>query len=400
MPNIAILEQINSTNFTEIRQVYKPTLDHSGFITSLGLTINVKSIPSANFPYIPDDTPPDVLESIFQNIEAETQFKELRILLKKGAGAWIEKAKIRIFNKEPYYEVDLMPYYTKTNTIDVADDLSLGIQVKAGDSLTVADNIVVFGTAVEEKKNNGNEELADRISALESLLGVFGAPSANLPGSNGLVPAPPAAGAEFLLRGDRSWENPNKFATPAQITAAISALVGSSSLDLDTLVELGAALGNDPNFATTVLTALANRVSKVGAETIADVKTFTSRIQIQSNAPGFWLDELDNSYGIFLVLDGNTLQVQRRPSGFGTINITAVLAINLANFTVNFIQPTTILQIAGIKVLGARVTGWSVPTGTPNKSAAFNADTATLLQVSQRLLALENDLRTHGLIGA
>lgn len=46
-------------------------------------------------------------------------------------------------------------------------------------------------------------------------------------------------------------------ATTTNITAAIAALVASSPAALDTLNELAAALGNDANFATTVVNALA-----------------------------------------------------------------------------------------------------------------------------------------------
>lgn len=46
-------------------------------------------------------------------------------------------------------------------------------------------------------------------------------------------------------------------ATPANIQSAIAALVASSPATLDTLNELAAALGNDPNFATTITNALA-----------------------------------------------------------------------------------------------------------------------------------------------
>lgn len=46
-------------------------------------------------------------------------------------------------------------------------------------------------------------------------------------------------------------------ASPADIAAAISALVNSSPATLDTLNELAAALGNDANFATTITNALA-----------------------------------------------------------------------------------------------------------------------------------------------
>jgi len=51
--------------------------------------------------------------------------------------------------------------------------------------------------------------------------------------------------------------NNTQIATTAFVKAAIAGLVNSSPAALDTLNELAAALGNDPNFATTVTNALA-----------------------------------------------------------------------------------------------------------------------------------------------
>ncbi|HEU5085680.1 MAG TPA: hypothetical protein VFU14_20230 [Acidimicrobiales bacterium] len=50
-------------------------------------------------------------------------------------------------------------------------------------------------------------------------------------------------------------------ATPADITAAVDALVSAAPGALDTLNELAAALGDDPSFATTVTNALAAKVA-------------------------------------------------------------------------------------------------------------------------------------------
>lgn len=59
------------------------------------------------------------------------------------------------------------------------------------------------------------------------------------------------------------------------------------------------------------------------------------------------------------------------------------------------------LSINSTKVVGTRVTGFARMTGTPLKSS-FNADTATLTQVAQRLKAIEDALHAdsgHGLYG-
>lgn len=63
--------------------------------------------------------------------------------------------------------------------------------------------------------------------------------------------------------------NTNQIATMAAVQAAIAALVQSSPAALDTLNELAAALGNDPNFATTMTAALAGKEPTIVAGTTA-----------------------------------------------------------------------------------------------------------------------------------
>ncbi|MCU3021335.1 phage tail protein [Enterobacter hormaechei subsp. hoffmannii] len=73
--------------------------------------------------------------------------------------------------------------------------------------------------------------------------------------------------------------NNSQVATTAFVKSAIAALVDSSPGALDTLNELAAALGNDPNFATTMTNALAGKmeISKNGAD-IADVAAFLNNL--------------------------------------------------------------------------------------------------------------------------
>ncbi|WP_410877334.1 hypothetical protein [Nocardia sp. A7] len=56
--------------------------------------------------------------------------------------------------------------------------------------------------------------------------------------------------------------------TDAAAAAAAAALVASAPGTLDTLDELAAALGDDPNFATTISTALGNRLRVDAAQTL------------------------------------------------------------------------------------------------------------------------------------
>ncbi len=57
-------------------------------------------------------------------------------------------------------------------------------------------------------------------------------------------------------------DNSTKLATTAFVKAVIGDLIASSPTALDTLNELAAALGNDPNFATTINNGLAAKLAK------------------------------------------------------------------------------------------------------------------------------------------
>ena len=65
--------------------------------------------------------------------------------------------------------------------------------------------------------------------------------------------------------------NTNQIATMAALKAAIDNLVGGAPGTLDALNELAAALGNDPNFATTMTNALAGKEPSIAAGTSAQM---------------------------------------------------------------------------------------------------------------------------------
>ena len=87
------------------------------------------------------------------------------------------------------------------------------------------------------------------------------------PGLTGTPTAPTAA----------QTANNTQIATTAFVKAALAGLVGSSPAALDTLNELAAALGNDPNFATTMTNALAGKqplnstLTDLSGKSVADI---------------------------------------------------------------------------------------------------------------------------------
>lgn len=59
-----------------------------------------------------------------------------------------------------------------------------------------------------------------------------------------------------------------------------------------------------------------------------------------------------------------------------------------------------VLKVNNVQVVGARDTGWTAMTGTPDESTAYATSSVTLAQLAGRVMALQTALTTHGLIGA
>ncbi|MCQ1690514.1 phage tail protein [Escherichia coli] len=105
--------------------------------------------------------------------------------------------------------------------------------------------------------------------------------------------------------------NNTQIATTAFVKSAIAAMVGSAPAALDTLNELAAALGNDPNFATTMLNALAgkqpldNTLTNLSGKDVTGLLTYLGLgearyvIQRGANANGAWIRWSDGAIEVF-----------------------------------------------------------------------------------------------------
>jgi len=101
-----------------------------------------------------------------------------------------------------------------------------------------------------------------------------------------------------------SWGNhaTQSYATETYVNTAVASLVDSAPTTLDTLNELAAALGDDPNFATTVTNSIATKVDGTGtanyipklsdSNTITDSAIYESggNVGIGTASPGYSLD--------------------------------------------------------------------------------------------------------------
>lgn len=93
--------------------------------------------------------------------------------------------------------------------------------------------------------------------------------------------------------------NSQRLATTAFVTAAINAIVSAAPGALDTLNELADALGNDPNFATTMTNALAGKSNVGHTHTVADIVDIQTNFSFDSVAP--WHIAFPNWMGNFCI---------------------------------------------------------------------------------------------------
>jgi len=110
-------------------------------------------------------------------------------------------------------------------------------------------------------------EITNFSSEVNSLVSGIYAPL-NSPNFSGIPTVPTAS----------SGTNNTQAASTAFVRNEISSLVNSAPSTLDTLNELASALGNDPNFATTIASGLGQKANLVHNHTVSNISDFNSSV--------------------------------------------------------------------------------------------------------------------------
>lgn len=215
------------------------------------------------------------LNMLYIDPQNSSQIIAEQVIPETEGGWWIREvglfdetgALIAVGNCPESYKPQLAEGSGRTQTVRVV------LITSSTDTITLKiDPAVVLATRkyvddkVLELKVYMDDQMAKHIAAADPHTQY--APKAS-PTLTGTPKAPTAA----------AGNNTTQLATTAFVQAAIAALVNSSPGALDTLNELAAALGNDPNFATTMTNALAGKMDKSanGAD-IADVAAFLNNL--------------------------------------------------------------------------------------------------------------------------
>ena len=176
-------------------------------------------------------------------------------------------------------------------------------------------------------------------------------------------------------------------ATETYVQNKIAEVVNSAPGTLDTLNELAQALGNDPNFATTMATELGKKANTANLATVATSGSY---------------NDLSNKPTIPSVGNG-TLTIQKNGTSAGTFTANAT-----TDKTINIIVPTKVSELTDDVVKGKylSLTGGTM-TGNINinnktitnlKTPTADTEAANKKYVDDQIAAIVHLLQNHHLI--
>ncbi len=194
--------------------------------------------------------------------------------------------------------------------------------------------------------------------------------------------------------------NNTQIATTAFVKSAIAGMVGSAPAALDTLNELAAALGNDPNFATTMLNALAgkqpldNTLTNLSGKDVAGLLTYLQLGEAAKRDVGTGNNQLPDMSAFGMSRNGQTAW-DILPNGMirqaGTVTLTPVGNFNAQvlggvtyythYYRVNFPRQFPNAQIATLATLASY--SYSTQATMAGKSLATHRDTDSGTDVSR-----------------
>ncbi len=137
----------------------------------------------------------------------------------------------------------------------------------------------------------------------------------------------------------------------AYADVAIAALIGSAPEQLNALNELADALGNDPNFATTVNNAIAARATQMALDAETNARIAADDLRALLTHPGFTDQRIPLDGSVTLVKLGNNSVTGIK------INANAVTEVKIADGSVTGVKAADSLKDPAASVAGLRTLG-------------------------------------------
>lgn len=158
---VNIITNFNADTDTDTLLIYQPALqgddilpgvNYYGFISDLKLVVDIDSVPEIQLPVS------SLIETESEKSAKEkeaiinSQHKCISLYLKQGTLSPALIGEILLFNRYPYYYVNLRRYFTDTESFDVAPTTAILMQMKnvGYGLLQGTDKVTVVGNAIEE----------------------------------------------------------------------------------------------------------------------------------------------------------------------------------------------------------------------------------------------------------
>ncbi len=201
-------------------------------------------------------------------------------------------------------------------SLPIASSSALG-GIKVGTNLSINDTTGVLSATdtVTTATTSGDGNAVTSITATNGALTVTKGSTFSLSTHNHDNVYAPLASPAFTgtptAPTATAGTNSTQVATTAYVDSAVSSLVNSAPTTLDTLNELAAALGNDPNFATTVSTSIGEKLDADSANYVKSLSISGTTITVtKGNDTTSTLTTQDTTYsaGDGITLTGTTFR--------------------------------------------------------------------------------------------
>lgn len=190
-----------------------------------------------------------------------------------------------------------------------------------------------------------------------------------------------------------------QYTTAAELEARVAALVASSPAALDTLNELATALGNDPNFATTITNALAKKTPIIETDTTLTVGIGKQFASIQAALDSLWGKTIART--VTIQVDSGTYEQNGElyVGGFSLLRCTLRIVGNIANPSACVLKNTATgwqsvvtfdrvrnVEFSGFKIIAKQTDSHNAQVGINigNNSHVYSADNSIIVENAWR----------------
>ncbi|MBD1887967.1 hypothetical protein [Coleofasciculus sp. FACHB-SPT9] len=140
------------------------------YLKAFKATIDINSIKEVEIPKFNELATNLEINTALRNLEWKSPRKHLNLLLQTDGLNWKRKGIVSLLNRGdlPYYEADLMAFFTEGLAIELGEVAKIGVQIQdvTFGFLTAQDTVLIYANLVKEVKVVNTSDNLEKIAAL------------------------------------------------------------------------------------------------------------------------------------------------------------------------------------------------------------------------------------------